>query len=93
MLRRWKQARRGTLLGGQGVITGAAAMFRPDRQRQIDAVIDFFGGARDVRTAVRARNSKMFITDGPFAETKEQPGGVHVIGCGSGSPQPPYRAF
>jgi hypothetical protein len=26
-------------------------MFRPDQRRQIDAVIDYFGGAGDTRTA------------------------------------------
>ncbi|HKX02313.1 MAG TPA: hypothetical protein VJX71_07420 [Methylomirabilota bacterium] len=71
MFRRWKQTRRGTLLVAHGVITKAAAMFRPDRRRQIDAVIDYFGGARDIRIVVRVRNSKVFATDGPFAETKE----------------------
>lgn len=30
-------------------------------------------------TTVRARNGKPVITDGPFAETKEQLGGYHLI--------------
>jgi hypothetical protein len=30
---------------------------------------------------VRARNGKPSITDGPFAETKEQLGGYHLIEC------------
>jgi hypothetical protein len=30
---------------------------------------------------VRAKNGKPSITDGPFAETKEQLGGYHVIEC------------
>lgn len=38
-------------------------------------------GLESVRTAttVRSRNGKVFITDGPFAETKEQLGGFTVI--------------
>ena len=34
----------------------------------------------DART-VRSRNGKPFMTDGPFAETKEQLGGYHLIEC------------
>lgn len=30
---------------------------------------------------LRARNGKPFVTDGPFAETKEQLGGYHLIEC------------
>jgi len=30
---------------------------------------------------VRHRNGKPAITDGPFAETKEQLGGYHVVEC------------
>jgi hypothetical protein len=32
-------------------------------------------------TTVRLRNGKPVITDGPFAETKEQLGGYHVVEC------------
>ena len=32
-------------------------------------------------TTVRARNGKAAITDGPFAETKEQLGGYHLVEC------------
>ena len=32
-------------------------------------------------TTVRAQNGKPVITDGPFAETKEQLGGYHLIEC------------
>jgi hypothetical protein len=32
---------------------------------------------------VRARNGKATVTDGPFAETKEQLGGYHVVECAS----------
>ena len=32
-------------------------------------------------TTVRAKNGRSAITDGPFAETKEQLGGYHVIEC------------
>lgn len=33
----------------QGVTTEAVMMFRRDRRRQIDAVIDYFGGSQDAR--------------------------------------------
>ena len=32
-------------------------------------------------TTVRMKNGKTVFTDGPFAETKEQLGGYHVIEC------------
>jgi len=32
-------------------------------------------------TTVRTRNGKPFVTDGPFAETKEQLGGYHLMEC------------
>ena len=32
-------------------------------------------------TTVREKNGKSVITDGPFAETKEQLGGYHLIEC------------
>lgn len=32
-------------------------------------------------TTVRVRNGKMLTTDGPFAETHEQLGGIHLVEC------------
>jgi hypothetical protein len=32
-------------------------------------------------TSIRSQNGKAMITDGPFAETKEQLGGYHLIEC------------
>jgi hypothetical protein len=69
MLRTWKQARRRKLVRGQSGTTEAAGMIKPDRPRQIDAVIDYFGGTREARvarraTAVRHRNGQVFTTDG-----------------------------
>jgi hypothetical protein len=32
-------------------------------------------------STVRGRNGKPVITDGPFAETKEQLGGYHLVEC------------
>lgn len=32
-------------------------------------------------TTVRGKNGKPVITDGPFAETKEQLGGYHLVEC------------
>ena len=36
----------------------------------------------DTATTVRVRNGKVSVTDGPFAETKEQFGGYYVIEAG-----------
>jgi len=45
----------------------------------------FCGGAKlqpaSSATTVRMKNGKTVITDGPFAETKEQLGGYHLIDC------------
>jgi hypothetical protein len=38
-------------------------------------------GPTSAATMVRQRNGKVAITDGPFAETKEQLGGYHVVEC------------
>ena len=32
-------------------------------------------------TTIRGRNGKPVITDGPFAETREQLGGYHLVEC------------
>jgi hypothetical protein len=36
----------------------------------------------ETATTVRVRNGKLFITDGPFAETKEQLAGFYLIEAG-----------
>ena len=38
-------------------------------------------GASSTATTVRERNGKSIVTDGPFAETKEQLGGYHLVEC------------
>ena len=38
-------------------------------------------GAISAATTVRMKNGRPAITDGPFAETKEQIGGYHLIEC------------
>ena len=38
-------------------------------------------GSSSTATTVRERNGKPVITDGPFAETKEQLGGYHLVEC------------
>ena len=37
----------------------------------------------DTATTVRVCNNETLITDGPFAETKEQLGGYYLLECGS----------
>ena len=50
--------------------------------RDDDRVLD---GARlasaDTATTVRAVDGELLLTDGPFAETKEQLGGYHLVEC------------
>jgi hypothetical protein len=38
-------------------------------------------GPTSTTTTVRLKNGKPAVTDGPFAETKEQIGGYHLIEC------------
>jgi hypothetical protein len=74
MLRKRTQTRRWTLPGRRSVTSETAALFKRDRRRQIDTVIDYFGGVRGPRTngGGTAQNGRVLTTDGPFAETKEQ---------------------
>ena len=37
--------------------------------------------ATSMATTVREKNGKLVTTDGPFAETKEQLGGYHLVEC------------
>lgn len=37
--------------------------------------------ATSATTTVREKNGKRVVTDGPFAETKEQLGGFHLVEC------------
>ena len=43
------------------------------------------GGLRPAREArtVRVRDGEVLVTDGPFAETKEQIAGLNVLACAS----------
>ncbi|MGH9756709.1 MAG: YciI family protein [Candidatus Acidiferrales bacterium] len=48
--------------------------------------LGIFRGAEPLKpvrsaTTVRARNGKTMITDGPFAETKEQLAGYYILDC------------
>jgi hypothetical protein len=72
----------------------AAALLSPEeRQRLMAGHAELSGslGARltgggpllpsTAATTVRVRQGKTLITDGPFAETKEQLGGFYIIDC------------
>jgi len=54
-------------------------------QRNLVATGHYRGGARlestSTATTVRERKGRPIITDGPFAETKEQLGGYHLVRC------------
>jgi len=69
------------------------ALSASERQALIDEALDYDGALRrsghyvasnalqsvQTATTVRVRNGKALITDGPFAETKEQLGGFILI--------------
>jgi len=42
---------------------------------------DALGPTADARTLRRGKNGKVVVTDGPFAETKEQTAGYMVLEC------------
>jgi hypothetical protein len=42
---------------------------------------DALGPVSDAKTLRRSRNGKVVVTDGPFAETKEQIAGYMVLDC------------
>ncbi len=62
------------------VFQGHNAFFADVQQRGI------FEGGRPLQptstaTTVRVREGKTLVTDGPFAETKEQLGGFYILDC------------
>ena len=72
--------------------TGTPEGERDEVMRQYHVLIDelvasgrYVSGAKlqptSTATMVRQRNGRVAITDGPFAETKEQLGGYHVVEC------------
>jgi hypothetical protein len=75
--RRWNdlpQARRADIMQAYGTWVD-----------QMIASGHYLGGgkleASSAAACVSARNGKPTVTDGPFAETKEQLGGYHVLDC------------
>ena len=68
------------------------AVQRDGIMREYETVVEdliksghYVGGAKlspsASATTIREKNGRPAITDGPFAETKEQLGGYHVIEC------------
>ena len=51
MLSGQRQAGRWEFIGRQSVTIGVTWLVRPDRRREIDAVIDYFGGNRRIYNA------------------------------------------
>ena len=53
--------------------------------QSLDQIGQHLAGARlqssSTATTIRAGNGKPAVTDGPFAETKEQLGGYHLVEC------------
>jgi len=54
-------------------------------QDKMDAAGHVQGGQRlrhsDTATSIRVRDGKTLVTDGPYAETKEQLGGFYLMEC------------
>jgi hypothetical protein len=76
----------------EGAWTGLAAAERDQVMKEYDAFVQGIvksghyraGGRLDgvaTSTTLRERNGRLITTDGPFAETKEQLGGYHLIEC------------
>jgi hypothetical protein len=72
--------------------TGLSEAERDQIMREYDALIRSIGASGRLRasvklqgsatsTTVRESDGRTVITDGPFAETKEQLGGYHVVEC------------
>ena len=63
------------------------AMYEQYRQFSESVGDKLVGGAEtaasNTATTVRVRNGQTAVTDGPYAETKEQLGGFFVFDCGS----------
>ena len=62
------------------IMRGHAAFLQEVQQRDL-----LTGGAplqpTSTATTVRVRGGKLMITDGPFAETKEQLAGFYILNC------------
>ena len=73
---------------GEGLSPGEReaqlAAYRAYTKTLIDANVMRGGNAlqgTEMAQSVRARDGKVMITDGPFAETREQLGGYYLIEC------------
>jgi hypothetical protein len=57
----------------------ACSAYDDNRRRRGHFIrLEALDGARNART-LRYQNEKVSVTDGPFAETKEQIGGIHLL--------------
>ena len=71
---RLPDAERGTIMGEYGKLIQE---LKTSSRLLAGAKLDQCASA----VTVREKNGKPFITDGPFAETREQLGGYHLIEC------------
>ena len=64
----------------QEMLAGYGAFTSEVREKKV-----YLGGERlrpvSTATTVRVRDAKAAVTDGPFAETKEQLGGFYLLDC------------
>jgi hypothetical protein len=68
--------------GGDGAnpIAGCADWADEMRRRGVLEAVEGLGPPADA-TTVRVREDRLLLTDGPFAETKDQVGGYCLIDC------------
>jgi hypothetical protein len=64
----------------QAVIAGHQAVMQETAQRGVFLAADPLEPTRTA-TTVRARAGSVLVTDGPFAETKEQLAGYYILDC------------
>lgn len=66
-----------------GAMFGEYQAFRTESSKRGALVAGDALQPTSTATTIRVRDGKMLVTDGPFAETKEQLGGYYVLDCPS----------
>jgi len=65
--------------GQRGEVVGRYVALSEDLKRRGQFVLGEPLDATTTASTLRLRNGKTMVTDGPFAETKEQLGGLYVV--------------
>jgi hypothetical protein len=66
--------------GGRNPVAGCAAWADEMRRRGVLEAVEGLRPPAEA-TTVRVRDDRLLLTDGPFAETKDQVGGYCLIDC------------